>query len=133
MRSCPRARSSPRREAHPLRAPIGVTPASVALRALPWHLVRRGGVVLLVAAVASCTRNATAAECAALLDRYVELLVREQDPKAPDGEIARQKQATRAKAEKDAAFASCPAEVSAKSAHCAMSAANVDEFEKCLE
>ena len=59
--------------------------------------------------------------------------VREQDPKAPDTEIARQKAATRAKAEKDTAFASCPSEVSVKGARCAMSAVNVDEFEKCLE
>ncbi|HMI83867.1 MAG TPA: hypothetical protein VK550_07215 [Polyangiaceae bacterium] len=88
---------------------------------------------LLAAELAGCTRHATASECAALLDRYVELLVREQDPKAPDSEIARQRDATRAKAEKDTAFASCPNEVSAKGALCAMSAVNVDEFEKCLE
>ena len=87
----------------------------------------------LGAAAMGCTRHATAAECAALLDRYVELLVREQDPKAPDSEIARQRDLTRAKAEKDPAFASCPQEVSAKGARCAMSAVNVDEFEKCLE
>jgi hypothetical protein len=88
---------------------------------------------LLAVFFAGCTRRATAPECAALLDRYVELLVREQDPKAPDSEIARQKDLTRAKAEKDPAFASCPKEVSGRSAHCAMSAVNVDEFEKCLE
>jgi hypothetical protein len=87
----------------------------------------------LVLGLARCTRHATVAECAALLDRYVELLVREQDPKAPDSEIARQRDLTRVKAEKDPAFASCPNEVSAKGAHCAMSAVNVDEFEKCLE
>ena len=87
----------------------------------------------LGAGVMGCTRHATAAECAVLLDRYVELLVREQDPKAPDSEIARQRDLTRAKAEKDPAFASCPHEVSAKGARCAMSAVNVDEFEKCLE
>jgi hypothetical protein len=87
----------------------------------------------LAAVLAGCTRHATSPECAALLDRYVELLVREQDPKAPDSEIARQRELTRAKAEKDPAFASCPQEVSAKSARCALTAVNVDEFEKCLE
>ena len=90
-------------------------------------------IALLAVELVGCTRRATALECAALLDRYVELLVREQDPKAPDTEIARQKDLTRAKAEKDPAFASCTKEVSARSAHCAMSAVNVDEFEKCLE
>jgi hypothetical protein len=97
---------------------------------------RLAGLVVLALATASlaaCSRRASAADCAALLDRYVELLVREQDPKAPDTEIARQKAATRAKAEKDTAFASCPTEVSVKSARCAMIAVNVDEFEKCLE
>jgi protein-disulfide isomerase len=88
---------------------------------------------LVTTSLAACSRHASAADCAALLDRYVELLVRDQDPKAADAEIARQKAATRAKAEKDTAFASCPNEVSVKSARCALSAVNVDEFEKCLE
>ena len=94
---------------------------------------RRVATPAVAALFAACARHATAPECAALLDRYVELLVREQDPKASDSEIAQQKDRTRAKAEKDPAFASCPKEVSAKSAHCAMAAVNVDEFEKCLE
>ena len=97
------------------------------------RIARRVAMALFAALLAGCTRRATPPECAALLDRYVELLVREQDPKAPDTEIARQKDLTRAKAEKDPAFASCPKEVSARGAHCAMRAVNVDEFEKCLE
>jgi hypothetical protein len=94
-----------------------------------------GAIVLAIvaASLGACSRHATTAECEALLDRYVELLVREQDPKAADTEIARQKEVTRAKAENDASFTSCPREVSAKGARCAMSAVNVDEFEKCLE
>jgi hypothetical protein len=80
-----------------------------------------------------CTRHATLAECSALLDRYVELLVREQDPKANEAEIGRQQSATREKAVRDPSFASCPREVSAGAARCAMGAPNVDEFEKCLE
>ncbi len=84
-------------------------------------------------AVTACGRHASAAECSALLDRYVELLVREQDPKAPETVIATQKERTRAKAQNEPAFASCPDEVSARGARCAMSAINVNEFEKCLE
>jgi hypothetical protein len=80
-----------------------------------------------------CVRHATMAECGALLDRYVELLVREQDPKADELEIGKQKSATREKAAHDPSFASCPKEVSARAARCAMEAPNVDEFEKCLE
>ena len=79
-----------------------------------------------------CARHATLAECSALLDRYVELLVREQNPKADEAEIGKQKAATREKAAHDSSFASCPKEVSAKSARCAMEAPNVDEFERCL-
>jgi hypothetical protein len=81
----------------------------------------------------ACVRHATASDCSALLDRYVELLVREQNPKASDAEMAAQKEATREKATHDASFASCPHEVSAGSVRCAMGAPNVDEFEKCLE
>jgi hypothetical protein len=93
---------------------------------------RAAACMVLCASLAGCARHATLAECSALLDRYVELLVREQNPKADDVEIGRQKTATREKAAHDPSFASCPKEVSAKSARCAMEAANVDEFERCL-
>ena len=94
--------------------------------------MRRAACVLALG-LAGCARHATLAECTALLDRYVELLVREQNPKADETEIGRNKAATREKAANDPSFASCPKEVSAKSARCAMEAPNVDEFEKCLE
>jgi hypothetical protein len=83
--------------------------------------------------LAACSRQATAEECTALLDRYVELLVREQDPQAGDAEIARQKSLTRDKAAEDSSFANCPHELTGRAVHCAMAAPNVDEFEKCLE
>ena len=101
------------------------------------RLVRSCGVWIggaaLGASLVGCVRHATATECSALLDRYVELLVREQDPKASDAEIAHQKGITREKASHDASFTSCPKEVSAHELGCAMGAPNVDEFEKCLE
>ena len=92
-----------------------------------------GCAALAVSLLGGCVRNATVTECRALLDRYVELLVREQDPKADEGVINRQQAATREKASHDASFASCPNEVTARAARCAMGAPNVDEFEKCLE
>jgi hypothetical protein len=82
---------------------------------------------------AACGRHASAADCSALLDRYVELLVREQTPSADDAEIAAQQRATREKAAHDSSFASCPNEVRASAVRCAMSAPSVDEFEKCIE
>jgi hypothetical protein len=94
---------------------------------LPWAALCVG------LASGGCTRHATLPECSALLDRYVELLVREQDPKADESVIDKQKNATREKASRDPSFASCPKEVTVTAMHCAMGAPNVDEFEKCLE
>jgi hypothetical protein len=111
----------------PLRARGGIVAALARSRD---QLVLATAAVLVAPA---CGRHANASECSALLDRYVELLVREQDPKAPDIVIATQKERTRAKAQNEPAFASCPDEVSARGARCAMSAVNVNEFEKCLE
>ena len=90
-------------------------------------------ILAFVMLLSACARHATATECASLLDRYVELLVREQDPKASDAEIAKQKGLTREKASHDVSFGSCPQEVSSRELGCAMRAPNVDEFEKCLE
>ena len=92
-----------------------------------------GCAAVAVSFLGGCVRKATVTECSALLDRYVELLVREQDPKADEGVLNRQKSATREKASHDPSFASCPNEVTARAASCAMGAPNVDEFEKCLE
>jgi hypothetical protein len=91
------------------------------------------GVVLLLFELGGCSRHASAPECSALLDRYVELLVKERDPQASDDEMAKQKQGTRAKAATDPSFAACPGEVTKDGVACAMAAPNVDEFEKCLE
>ncbi len=89
--------------------------------------------LLFAAPLAACGRHASADECNALLDRYVELLVREQDPKADETELKRQKMVTRQKAANDPSFATCPKEVSSGELQCAMAAPNVDEFEKCME
>jgi hypothetical protein len=96
-------------------------------------MTRDGAALLAFLAVfGGCARHATVTECDALLDRYVELLVHEQNPKADEAEMGRQKAATHEKAAHDPSFASCPKEVSAKSARCAMEAPSVDEFERCL-
>ena len=118
-----------RREARLTRALARSSPAN---RDAPvgtlfcWTLV-------LASSATGCTKHATSAECSELLDRYVELLVREQDPKANDREISTKKGLTKEKAEHDPAFVNCPNEVTARQLRCAMSAPNVDELEKCLE
>jgi hypothetical protein len=92
-----------------------------------------GAVVVALLAPSACVRHATPAECDALLDRYVELLLRQEDPDVGEGELAAKKALARDKAAHDAAFAACPKEVGAREIQCAMAAGNVDEFEKCLE
>jgi len=88
---------------------------------------------LLAASALACVRHATPEECSALLDRYVELLVRERDPAVSDLDLSSKKELAREKAAHDEAFAACPKEVGAREMRCAMAAPNVDEFEKCLE
>jgi hypothetical protein len=90
---------------------------------------------LLAAALAigGCGRRATSAECDALLDRYVELLVRQEDPGAKESEIAQAKSAARAKAAVNPAFLRCTREVRQKDVACALAAPNADELEKCME
>ena len=88
---------------------------------------------LVALGASGCTKHASLSECSALLDCYVELLVRQENPKASEFEIAHQKDLTHEKASHDRSFASCPKEVSRSELSCAMGAPNVDEFEKCLE
>jgi hypothetical protein len=88
--------------------------------------------VVLSLGLTSCARHATLAECSALVDHYVELVVRERNPKADDAEISRHKATFRVEAAHDPSFAACPKEISAKDARCALAAPNIDEFERCL-
>jgi hypothetical protein len=99
---------------------------------MEWKAAR-GALLLTYAALAGCARRATPAECGALLDRYVELLMREQDPGVGPADLAEKKNLARHKAASDEAFATCPQEISAREIRCVMLAPNVDEFEKCLE
>src|SRR5882757_11112419 len=77
-------------------------------RPLPSVISRRravGCALFTATLLDGCMRHATLTECGALLDRYVELLVREQDPKADESTIDKQRGATRQKAAHDASFA----------------------------
>jgi hypothetical protein len=89
--------------------------------------------VALALAIGGCGRRATLAECDALLERYVELLIRQEDPGARESEIAQAKSAAHAKAAVNPAFLRCTREVRQKDALCALAAPNVDELEKCME
>jgi hypothetical protein len=97
--------------------------------------MRLGGcsAVALISALGGCGQRATPAECVALLDRYVELLVRQEDPGARPVDIDRAKAQTRARAAVDPAFLSCEREVRQHHVACAVAAPTVDEFEKCMQ
>jgi hypothetical protein len=89
--------------------------------------------VIAVAGLGGCTRRATTAECNALLDRYVELLVRQENPDAREIDIAKAKDLARARVARDKDFSHCTRDVSKRDVSCALAAPNVDELEKCME
>ena len=92
---------------------------------------RIGGIVLLLV-TASCGKRLEATECQQLLERYVELLLRDDRPKSSAGEILRVQQEARGKAERDPAFHECQERVSRRSFACAMQAEDANRFERCL-
>ena len=77
--------------------------------------------------------HASLDECAALLDRYVELRVRARWPEGTEAWVREQQLATRAKAAREPSFLACPQEVDRAEFACAMGAPTADELEKCLE
>lgn len=86
-----------------------------------------------IAATASCRRApVTQDECDRLLDRYTELLVKIDEPKATSARLEAARVEARARAMKNAAFASCTREVSRESMDCALGSFDVDQIERCL-
>ncbi len=97
--------------------------------------VRASAVLCAVAVVSSaCSRKLERTECLKLLDRYTELLVKDEEPDALPERIAQAQARARTTAQKDARFdfASCPSRVSRREYECAMSAPTVDAVERCL-
>ena len=102
---------------------------------LPARTSLCANVTVLAAAVSSvaCSRRATPSECNALLDRYVELLVEQRNPRTPASEIARLRDLARAQASANPAFLRCPQKVAAREAACALAAPNADELRMALK
>jgi hypothetical protein len=88
--------------------------------------------LLLPLAVSGCGKRLEQAECQALLDHYVELLLRDDRPKSSAGEVLRLQLEARKKAEHDPAFAECPSKVSRRGFDCAMQAEDANRLEQCL-
>lgn len=85
-------------------------------------------------ALGGCRRGppVTSEECDRLLDRYVELLLRQDDPKVGSAEINRHQVETRIRAASSGPFHRCTREVSRAQMDCALAAYNPDEIERCL-
>lgn len=96
------------------------------------QLGRLGGAALLSLAITGCGKRLDDAECQQLLDRYVELLLRDDRPKSSAGEVLRLQQDARNKAQHDPAFLQCTARVSRREFECAMSAPDANRLELCL-
>lgn len=82
--------------------------------------------------VLGCRARLEQNECQLLLDRYVELLLRDDRPKASAGEVLRVQQEARKKAAFDPAFGDCQSQVSRRSFECAMAADDANRLEQCL-
>jgi len=82
--------------------------------------------------VVGCRARLEQNECQLLLDHYVELLLRDDRPKASAGEVLRVQQEARQKAAFDPAFGECQSQVSRRSFECAMKADDANRLEQCL-
>ena len=67
-----------------------------------------------------------------MLDRYVELLMKESAPKADPAEVDRKKAELRARSRDDPQFHACTEEVTKSQLDCALAAPNADVLEQCL-
>ena len=87
-----------------------------------------------LAGALSCGKRLDSAECAALLDRYTERLVREESPGASPERVAEATRAARDLARRSPVFEfdRCAARISRREFECAMQAPTVDEIERCL-
>jgi hypothetical protein len=74
----------------------------------------------------------TPGECAQLLDRYAELLLRSDRKDLAAEDRLRLRREARLKAAQDPDFRQCSQRVSRRQFECAMKAGSVDEMERCL-
>jgi hypothetical protein len=103
-----------------------LTRAGVALRCA-------GAAASVIGAIA-CGRPVAEDECRTLIERYTELLVKEEEPAASPERVARVQTEAHAAAEKNPQFqlSECSKKVSRRNYECAMHAGSVDAIERCL-
>ena len=88
----------------------------------------------VVLAAPGCSRPLANDECQKLLDRYTELLVREEHPGITPEAVAHTQGEARNTARTDPRFefSECSRRVSRRDYECAMNAPTVDAIERCL-
>jgi hypothetical protein len=82
--------------------------------------------------LSACGKPPSHDECDALLDHYVELLVKSDRPGTNAAELHKLQIQARDKAKDDPEFRECSGRVSRRAFDCAMSAPNADVLEQCL-
>jgi hypothetical protein len=89
---------------------------------------------LLALPLTACGKRPSEVECLEVLDRYTEMLAREESPALSAGDLTRMREAARVRARHDPAhaFARCPAQVTRRQLDCALEAPTVDSIERCL-
>ena len=93
---------------------------------------RARAVAAAVSLLAGCGEPLRAAECGALLDRYVTLLAHSDRPGTTEADLLKLTAQAREKAARDPAFRHCSSRVSRRQYQCAMQAEHVDRLEQCL-
>jgi hypothetical protein len=91
-----------------------------------------GAAVLLPGFLSACSKPLSEPECYELLDQYVHLLFKSDNPEAPAQHQAKAKGEARAKAKRDPAFSECSSRVSRSQFECAMDANDPNQLEQCL-
>ena len=87
---------------------------------------------LAVLMLSGCSKPLDQTECASLLDRYTELLVRSDREGTSAGDLLKLQEAARERARRDPDFQNCSDRVSRRAFECAMAAENVDRLEQCM-
>lgn len=88
------------------------------------------GAISLLGVLPSCRRVATQQQCDQIVDRYVEMVARQQ---ADGGDLSQAKAKVREMAEADEDFRSCTTHIEQAQVDCAMKAMTPEALEHCLE
>lgn len=94
--------------------------------------MKRLGWLALFAILPACEERASQAECETMLDHGIELAIRDKQPKASMAFIAAEQARRRRQPPGRQSIEACSSEVSKKALECAMEAAHIDDYERCL-